>query len=441
VFSVSVCINQNNVDTCTPPANLDSLKASGKAKGGGGKIVIAVPSALDGSACGGFIDFPVPLKKGTDPGKGKVTLKAKAPKGTKPRSDADKISMVCNPPGGEATCPDNPAGGPDKLKMTIAQSGNDLDNGWTGISQNFAVTPNGSINVCLSECDTSSDTNCLAQGPVGVGSINGVNFGAPLPLLASNVPVCVVNRFNQPIEGAADYGTGNIELHVTLLSDVYFTNASEVCPRCTNNRCSSGENVNKACTVDATLTVAEGTGNKTYNLSEDCPPLGNPVATLDIDFNPLTSGDTGNLSNGASPPCPRTGGPGINPQPNSCQGTCSAPCTGSACVQMIPNPVNPAQQVCLDNKGGISQMCCSDNTSRSCFPLENGGTLSRVGRPEVPAPAFPDTTFPKSGTGVLASVFCEAATGNSSIDGTTGLPGPAALLLSGTQDWTQEATE
>jgi hypothetical protein len=105
---------------------------------------------------------------------------------------------------------------------------------------------------------------------------------------------------------------------------------------------------------------------------------------------------------------------------------------------MIPDPVNPSEMVCLDNKGGISQVCCNDNTLRSCFPLENGGTLSRVGRPEIPAPALPDTTFPKTGTGVVASVFCEAATGNSSIDGTTGLPGPSALLLNGTQEWTQE---
>jgi hypothetical protein len=441
VIRTGTCINQSNVEGCTPPASLTSLKATGKASGVKGKISIEVPQLLEGSVCGAFVDFTIPLKKdGTQPGKGTITLKGKAPKGTKPGSDSDKVTFICNPSDVPVLCPDNTAGGPDKLKMTIAQSGSDLDNGWTGVSQNFAVTPNGSINVCLSECDTSGDTECTASGGVGAGTINGPYFGAPLPLLASNVPVCVVNRFNQPITGTANYGTGDIELHVTLLSDVWFTSPSEVCPRCTNNKCTSGENIGKSCTVDATLFVAEGEGNKTYNLSEDCPPLDNPLATLDIDFNPLTSGTTVDLV--GPTPCPRTGGAGVNPQPNNCgaQG-CGAPCTGSACVEMIPNPANPSEMVCRDNKGGISQMCCNGNTSRSCFPLENGGVLNRTGRAEIPAPAFPDTTFPKSGTGVLGSVFCEAATGSASIDGTTGLPGPAALLLNGTQEWTQEAAE
>jgi hypothetical protein len=445
VIAMGTCINQNNVDGCTPPASLDSLKGKGKAKGQKGKIDVNVEQLLEGSACGAFVNLTIPLGKKNKDGKGKITLQAKAPKGTKPRKDKDKYTFlcqfnpeppVCDPSTITPSCPANPSGGPAQLSLVVAQTGNDLDNGWTGISQNFAITPNGSVNVCLTECDASGDTECTANGAVGAGTLNGPVFGAPLPLLASNVPVCVVNRFNQPITGTADYGTGNVSLHLTLLADTYFTNANEVCPRCSNNKCTSGQNINKACTVDATLVVAEGLGNKTYNLSEDCPPLGSPVATLDIDFNPLTSGDTGNLSGGANPPCPRTGGPGINPQPNSCTQGCGAQCTGSACVQMIPNPVNPDQLVCLDNKGGISQMCCNDNTSRSCFPLDNNGTLNRVGRPDVPVPAFPDTTFPKTGSdGVLAAVFCEAATGNSSIDGTTGLPGPAALLVSGCQFW------
>ena len=448
VFNLGTCINQGNVESCTPPSSLAKVSAKGKSKAG--KIDASLNQGLEGSVCGSFVNFPVPLgkidKKTGNPkdGKGKVTLKGTAPKGVKPKTDKDKVAFVCeyNPeppaciPPNSIGCPNNAAGGPDQLTLVVAQTGNDLDNGWTGISQNFAVTPNGSINVCLSGCDTSGNTVCTGNGPVGDGTLNGPTFGAPLPLLASNVPVCVVNRFNQPIEGQANYATGDINLHVTLLSDVYFTSASEVCPRCNNGKCTSGKNINKACTLDATLFVAEGEGNKTYNLSEDCPPLGAPVATLDIDFNPLTSGDTGILSDGADPPCPKTTSVGINPEPNSCGASgCGAQCTGSACVQMIPDPVNPEQMVCVDNKGGISQMCCNNNTQRSCFPLENGGTLSRQGRAEAPAPLFPDVTFPKTGTGTVASVFCEAATGNSSIDGTTGLPGPSALLLSGCQFW------
>ena len=51
--------------------------------------------------------------------------------------------------------------------------------------------------------------------------------------------------------------------------------------------------------------------------------------------------------------------------------------------------MNPEELVCLDNKGGIVQNCCNDNTQRSCFPLENGGTLSRQGRPQIPSPEAP----------------------------------------------------
>src|SRR5262245_54967567 len=51
-FGVSVCINQPGVEGCTPPSGLDKVTASGKAKGGGGKLVIAAPQLLEGSACG-----------------------------------------------------------------------------------------------------------------------------------------------------------------------------------------------------------------------------------------------------------------------------------------------------------------------------------------------------------------------------------------------------
>lgn len=437
-FSLRACINQTNVEACTTPERLDSVKATAKAKGV--KLNAELGQDPMGSVCSdSFIKFRVPVKSSSKAGKGTVKLKATAPKGTRPRKDTDKVTFICNPSPPECnasglavTCPSNASGGPDQISLVVAQTGNDLDNGWTGISQNFAVTPNGSINACLSECDTTSDTECTANGEVGAGTLNGVTFGAPLPLLASNVPVCVVNRFKNPITGTVDYGTGNIDLHVTLLSDVYFTDSAEVCPRCNGNRCTSGRNINKPCTVDATLFVAEGTGSRNYNLSEDCPPIGQPEATLDIDFNPLTSGDTGPLAGGASPPCPGTD------RPNSCSQGCGAECrSGSAaCVQKIPDPTDPSRLVCLDNKGGISQVCCNDRTDRPCFPLENGGTLSRMGRAEVPIPAFPESTaFPKTGTGTVGAVFCEAATGNSNIDGTTGLPGPAALLLSGCQYW------
>ena len=50
----------------------------------------------------------------------------------------------------------------------------------------------------------------------------------------------------------------------------------------------------------------------------------------------------------------------------------------------------------------------------------------------VPAPAWPDPTYPKTGSGVLASAFCIATTNSITVDSTAGLPGPGALLLPGT---------
>ena len=79
--------------------------------------------------------------------------------------------------------PGNPAGGPNRLQLTVAESGHDLDLGWTGFYHNFTLPAGGTIEVCLSECDDATDTECTAQAPVGPDP-----FGAPIPLLASNIP-------------------------------------------------------------------------------------------------------------------------------------------------------------------------------------------------------------------------------------------------------------
>jgi hypothetical protein len=301
------------------------------------------------------------------------------------------------------------------------------------------VTPNGSVSICLDGCDgTEANPVCSGEGSVGPKgeSVNGPVFGAPLPLLAANVPVCVVNRFNGPVTGSSNLVTGDTELNVILQSDVYLTTPAEVCPRCNNNgRCTTGSNQGKPCEIDATLVVAEGEGNKTYNLSEDCPPAGSPQGILDIVL-PLTSGTTDPLIG----PLPCSGPGGVPDKPNDCgAGSCTASCTpgSDACATMAEDPVNPGEMVCVDLKGGISQLCCENNPSKPCFPLENGGELTRTGRAESPSPALPDTTYPKTGTGTLAAVFCEGATGAGTVNLTTGLPGPAALMLTGTYSWTR----
>ena len=97
-FQIAACINQNdpNLPDCTPPAGLDSVKIKGK-------VTIQVPQLLEGSVCGAFLDAPVEAKfnkKGAYlPKKSKLKLKgkAKAPKGTQPRTDSDQFIFQCVP--------------------------------------------------------------------------------------------------------------------------------------------------------------------------------------------------------------------------------------------------------------------------------------------------------------------------------------------------------
>src|SRR5262249_60425233 len=80
----------------------------------------------------------------------------------------------------------------------------------------------------------TSVTTCPGTGTTGNNSLNGPTFGAPLPLVAANIPVCVVNRFQEStITNTFDLATGESSGNVKLFSDVYITGSGqEVCPRC-----------------------------------------------------------------------------------------------------------------------------------------------------------------------------------------------------------------
>jgi len=103
LFTVGTCINVAGVEGCTAPGVLDSASVKGSVKGvkgSSGKVTVDVPQLLEGSVCGAFVDVVMPLKetkKGQKARKAKLSLKAKAPKGTKPRKDSDKFYFVCEP--------------------------------------------------------------------------------------------------------------------------------------------------------------------------------------------------------------------------------------------------------------------------------------------------------------------------------------------------------
>ena len=444
-FKVKGCIDIPGVSGCAlrPIKKVKFITKPEK------NIIQLTPDATQvTSVCGAFIDFKVALKKnGTKPGKRKIIASATA--NVKPfgkNKDKDKFTFVCNPctsgdcgtPTGCPTACDNLAGGPDKLVLTIADSGTDLDNGWTGGSNNFPLVPGAKISMCLSNCDGTTDTVCDACGKIGPGTESTAYFGAPLPLFASNVPVCVVSRWREDITGTVDESTGTTSLKVLLFSDVFLTDKTAVCPQCKNGKCNGGQNVGDACTVDAANFPVYVSANQTdlYDLSSTCVPSA-PTATLNIDFNPLTSGTSGAL-NGPTPCTAQPGQPqGVPPKKDSCgAGQCQAGiCSGTACVTMAQDPTNPGQMICIDSKGGLSQSCCSNNSQTPCFLRDASDNLTRTGNANPPTPS--GAVYPKTQTGVLASTFCIPATGTNTIDSVTGLPGPGTILLNGNGVWTK----
>jgi hypothetical protein len=305
-------------------------------------------------------------------------------------------------------------------------NGSDLDEGWTGTSHDFPVVSGTSLKYCLSGCDGRTTFDCQGNGPTGPQTLNGRSLGAPLPLLAANVPVCVVNRY-QPgdLQGTfnlqtGDAGTPENPNVVKLFSDIYLRTAfpGEICPRCNVaegagtlgdiGTCSdTAKNAGATCRIDGEATIA---GQGLYLLSSDCSPLGDnpqPNGTLDIQLK-FTTGTT---SLAGPTPCPDSAGP--QTQDDNCgSGSCTAACTGSACVG-----TNDKGE-CIDPKGGISQLCCSNNTSTPCFPTKGGGSIVRTGAPAT-----------DGHTALFASTFCIPRTNATLINVTTGLPGPGALLL------------
>lgn len=447
-FKVRTCVNTPGISGCTPPASLDKLGGNAPGK----------PSSLEGSACGSFTDFVVRLggkgkQRGKKPGKKAVTAVAKAPAGTSPRADNDTpkgrsgFKFTCLPPpttpcetGGTSCFDDagqcaNPAGGPTALTVTVLDNGTDLDNGWTGTSHNFPVTSQSTLNYCLCDCDGTTDTECKAQGKTGAGTNNSPTFGPPLPLIAGGVPVCVVNRFaGSQLSGSINLQDGTMTGPVDLLSDVYVTDATLVCPRCENGTCDSGANRGRACTVDGQVPVVNSlASNKLFKLSKTCVPSGNPQSTLTIGL-PLTTGTVTTPGTGGSKPCREKESIGVPAIDDNCSSQgCGAACQAgsNACKTQGPDPTNPSQQVCIDAKGGISQLCCKNDPTRPCFATRAGGEgINRTGRAVQPTPALPDQTYPKSSTGqVLVGTFCEAGTGASTVDTVTGLPGPGAVIF------------
>jgi hypothetical protein len=97
ILKVRLCINSATLPPCTPPSQLTTLKF----KSHPASFALNTPAQLTGPQCSAFnnINLPVKVSKKGKKSTGvlKVTASAKAPKGTKPKTDSDTYIMKCVP--------------------------------------------------------------------------------------------------------------------------------------------------------------------------------------------------------------------------------------------------------------------------------------------------------------------------------------------------------
>jgi hypothetical protein len=337
------------------------------------------------------------------------------------RGFLNTLLVQCVPPGpcaGLCPCGSQTPSSPSQLSLVVPPTGGDLDLGWDGTSHNLRVVSGSRLRYCLSGCDGADDTLCNGFGD---GRLNGPIFGAPLPVLAANVPLCVVNRFQTSVTRVTfDVKTGQMAAALELFSDLYLTGQpTEICPRCIpstqtgigrRGTCSAtARTPGAACTIEGLETVGQENGETQYSLSSGCLPAASQLSTT-LDFKlALTTGEAPPLLGPL--PCGDAAGP--QPHSDSCDsGTCvEGACTGPACI-------SGSGTSCVDANGGISQACCSDDTTRPCFTSRSTGSIIRTGTPGT-----------SGQTAVLAGMFCIPRPAGTLLGSSTLLPGPGALLL------------
>lgn len=416
---LAACVGMGT-DACPAPPPLRSrLRVRARV---GGKTVflngLVVPDRTDAPGCGTAGVLELPLRTAPDrrfptrPSRqAHVRLHA--------RGFGNHLVVQCVPQSScDDFCPFRETG-PSILTLIGAPAsddgrGGDLDLGWTGRFHNLRVADGAQLRYCLDECDGTNDTTCRGQGGAGDRcSQNGAIFGAPVPIVASGVAVCVVNRFlREPLTIAYDVATGDGRGDLALSSEVYLSDVVEPCPRCIATRdapgahgiCSSRARIpGRPCVVGA-VTPTE---RDTHATSSDCLPAADTVTAA---FPLRLALTTGTSELPGPTPCADDAGP--QPHDDGCSGgTCDATCTGTACV------ATDAHDRCIDRNGGIAQQCCSNAPSVSCYPTRDGGRLVRTGTPA-----------PVGGAAVFAATFCLPRTGVSLLDSILGLPGPGALL-------------
>jgi hypothetical protein len=308
------------------------------------------------------------------------------------------------------SCPSN-ASGPDELRLTLTQTGTDLDLGWTGAFHDLDVPGSARFRFCLQNCDTASDSLCTVAGQAGDATVQGRRFAAPIPVVAGGVAVCIFTSFQAPYAtGTADVSTGAINVTAGFSAAIHVTATNAICPKCTgatagaSGICTGGTTPGAPCVTDEVIPVVGAAGDTTYEVSRNCLPSGTP-STVALSMNVTTGTSTlAGLCAGQS-------------AADGCAAACGTTCTPTG------------------GGSGVSQNCCSTEQSKRCFPTEDTGQIQRTGAAGVPLPAFPDPTYPKTAASTVVGTFCSPASGSGTVDPLAGLAGPAAFVLPVDAQW------
>lgn len=295
--------------------------------------------------------------------------------------------------------PDEPCGEGTALTLTIETlTGGRLDVGWTGSGHGAPAFQGTSATVDMNCPDTES---CTLDG----SDLAGRALGAPYPLSAAGVSVCVASVFREAVTGTYDACNGCFAMTAKLSARVFLPeNADAPCPACVGDPTPNDGRKRGTCRGGATPGAAcdvGGVGDVSGTTSHDCLPAGSPLAELAVDLDPLT---TATVAAEASVDCLSDAFP-----PGTC--FCRNQVRQNPCE---PDGVCPPSGVC--ESGPLDRVC---DDAGSCV--------------EQPRPCFGNHIARTGVCGTeqseLVALFCVPATGDGAIDSTLGLPGPGVVGL------------
>jgi len=364
------------------------------------------------------------------------------------------------------------------------------DAGWTGFAHDLQIFEGAGFTAELTGCDGVTDTACELHG-----ATTGTAFGAPSPITAGGVAVCVQIEFDSDLTGALDLVTGELTESARIRVGVFASpTTDEPCPACLPadgdpqlgeaGTCHGGPNAGLSCTVGGLAGSEYGSMRGTSN---DCPPpllgqiaefvVGATATTGQVTFGTSADSpdcraagfiglkclcDTCNDATGApcrsNADCPVSGG-----NPGVCGGKrCSggpnrgAPCSASsecpagscgvpgaatapnACEDGLCTPIGDGA-ACL---AGPYEARCRIKTYRSCLTDADCAVGDTCGDPTarscVPDPVAlagtPDPPQNDVARPTLVGAFCMGAAGSGAVNAAAGFPGPTSFV------WPAEVT-